>query len=211
MKGNVILPDAWRQSIATQRMFRSEPRLKSLRWLHACAYVGAFALLSVMVPTAIGQVPPQQASSAAVQPKLGESTPARTNTEIDRQASLPLPGTLFTTREQRDKLDRTRRLGGIVEDETIAPIEPRASVINGFVKRSDGRDTVWVDNVMRRDPRAEAVGQLEPNMVGGLAGLANGVTAFVPLANSKTSVGTYGTARAKEPSQKVRRKPVRRR
>jgi hypothetical protein len=84
-------------------------------------------------------------------------------------APKALTGTLFNTREQRENLDRARLRSGLVEDEVASPADPEPSVINGFVKRSDGRDTVWVDDVMKRDPRAEVVGELEPNLVGGSA------------------------------------------
>jgi hypothetical protein len=78
-----------------------------------------------------------------------------------------LTGTLFNTVEQRQRLDRARLRGGVPENEVAAAVEPERSVINGFVKRSDGRNTVWVDDVMKRDPRSEVVEQLEPNVVGG--------------------------------------------
>jgi hypothetical protein len=83
-------------------------------------------------------------------------------------APKALTGTLFNTREQRENLDRARVRSGLVEDEVASPADPEPSVINGFVKRSDGRDTVWVDDVMKRDPRAEVVGELVPNLVGGM-------------------------------------------
>jgi hypothetical protein len=74
---------------------------------------------------------------------------------------------LFNTREQRENLDRARVRSGLVEDEVASPADPEPPVINGFVKRSDGRDTVWVDDVMKRDPRSEVMEQLVPNLVGG--------------------------------------------
>ena len=77
-----------------------------------------------------------------------------------------LTGTLFSTHDQRERLDRVRQRGGAPEDEVVAVAEPERPVINGFVKRSDGRNTVWVDDVMKRDPRSEVVEQLEPNVVG---------------------------------------------
>jgi len=78
-----------------------------------------------------------------------------------------LTGTLFNSREQREQLDQARLRGGVPENEGTATVEPDRPVINGFVKRSDGRNTVWVDDVMKRDPRSEMVEQLEPNLVGG--------------------------------------------
>ena len=165
---HIILAGSTHNPIETDEGSRLESRLMPLRYVR----VWAFILVSATVPAAFGQIPPPQATvsasvPASVSTKADAPTPTRINTEADRQAGLPLPGKLFTTREQRDKLDRARRRGGMVEEETIAPSEARRSVINGFVKRSDGRDTVWVDDAMRRDPRAEMVQQLEPNMVGG--------------------------------------------
>jgi hypothetical protein len=93
-----------------------------------------------------------------------------------------LTGTLFNTHEQRERLDRARQRGGVPEDEVVAAVEPERSVINGFVKRSDGRNTVWVDDVMKRDLRSEILEQLEPNVVGGMTrGLSKAA-----LKNSKT-------------------------
>lgn len=51
--------------------------------------------------------------------------------------------TLFHTAEERSRLDRLRR-GEPMEPARAA--EPqRKPAVTGFVKRSDGRDTVWID------------------------------------------------------------------
>ena len=56
-------------------------------------------------------------------------------------AELPL-GTLFHSADERAKLDRMRR----GETEPAAPPAPgQSSAVTGFVKRSDGRNTVWID------------------------------------------------------------------
>ena len=55
------------------------------------------------------------------------------------QATL---GTLFHTPEERARLDRMRR--GEPEQPGAAAPGGR-SVVTGFVKRSDGRNTVWID------------------------------------------------------------------
>ena len=99
------------------------------------------------------------------------SAHAQTTAKVPAATKLePTPkvliGTLFSTHEQRERLDRVRQRGGAPEDEVVAVAEPERPVINGFVKRSDGRNTVWVDDVMKRDPRSEVVEQLEPNVVG---------------------------------------------
>ena len=121
-----------------------------------------------------------------------------------------LTGTLFNTIEQRQRLDRARRRGGVPEDEVVAldAAEPERPVINGFVKRSDGRNTVWVDDVMKRDPRSEVMEQVEPNVVGGMtrglskAALKNSKTeaSFVSPNASIKSRATKKTNRGSKPS-----------
>lgn len=46
-------------------------------------------------------------------------------------------GRLFFTPQERDNLDRQRR--GEKSQSTAAP------TLNGYIKRSDGRNTIWVD------------------------------------------------------------------
>lgn len=69
------------------------------------------------------------------------------------QAALPLLaatqelGTLFLTPQERERLDRLRR-GEPEAPAELAPTAPGAhSAVTGFVKRSDGRHTVWIDGV----------------------------------------------------------------
>ena len=76
-------------------------------------------------------------------------------------AEIPL-GSLFFTPEERARLDRMRR--GESEPER-APEPGKSSAVTGFVKRSDGRHTVWIDGapVTVRGPQAEQV--LDPAAV----------------------------------------------
>lgn len=53
-------------------------------------------------------------------------------------------GTLFNTPEERARLDRLRR-GEPLSSASTAPDGPRE--VTGFVQRSDGRGTVWIDGV----------------------------------------------------------------
>ena len=77
----------------------------------------------------------------------------------------PFGGTLFFSREQRDRMDRARKNGEPqAEDGTIAP--ERASVMNGFVRRSDGAATVWVDGAMRSDVPSAQIRKIVPTDVG---------------------------------------------
>lgn len=73
-------------------------------------------------------------------------------------------GTLFHTPEERERLDRLRRGEPPVERSTTAR---GANEVTGFVKRSDGRATVWIDGIPMQlsSPRAGAL--LEPKVVRG--------------------------------------------
>jgi hypothetical protein len=74
-------------------------------------------------------------------------------------------GTLFHTPEERERLDRLRR-GEPVTPGATAPAPPRQ--ITGFVKRSDGSGTAFIDGVPV--PVAPANSRLlEPGAVSGYA------------------------------------------
>ena len=85
------------------------------------------------------------------------------------ETSEPLAGKLFFSREQRERINRSRK-GGAVETEEIVvdaiAARPRRSVINGFVKRSDGLSTVWVDGKPLNPSDAAIAGELNPTDVG---------------------------------------------
>lgn len=83
-------------------------------------------------------------------------------------------GTLFHTPEERARLDRARRgepaqAAGVAQGEAPAAQVPE---VTGFVRRSDGRNTVWIDgrpvatnnpkNAPLFDPRR--VRDLEPDL-----------------------------------------------
>ena len=56
-------------------------------------------------------------------------------------------GTLFTSPEERARLDRIRRGDppATTAEGAATPLSTRAPVVTGYVKRSDGRNTVWID------------------------------------------------------------------
>ncbi|MDH4065365.1 MAG: hypothetical protein OEW19_13280 [Acidobacteriota bacterium] len=73
-------------------------------------------------------------------------------------------GTLFLSPEERDALDRQRR-GEAAEPAGQAVVERRLPVITGYVKRSDGKSTVFLDKqpFPARDARIQ--GRLNPRIV----------------------------------------------
>ncbi len=77
-------------------------------------------------------------------------------------------GTLFHTPEERARLDRLRR--GEPESPALATARSGAPQITGFVKRSDGRHTVWIDGAPVQVTRPGAGELLQPNAVGPTGG-----------------------------------------
>jgi hypothetical protein len=66
---------------------------------------------------------------------------------LDAAEPPPAPSslrTLFHSAAEREKLDRARR-GEPVEEASTASPRRAPPAVTGFVKRSDGRDTVWLD------------------------------------------------------------------
>jgi hypothetical protein len=68
--------------------------------------------------------------------------------------------TLFHSAEERAKLDRLRR-GESAEPQGASV--PRVPVVGGFVRRSDGRTTVWLDGKPVTMSDAAAAAYLEPS------------------------------------------------
>lgn len=67
-------------------------------------------------------------------------------------------GTLFHSPEDRARLDRLRRGEPLERQGTVAG----AREVTGYVKRSDGRSTVFIDGVATSVSNARAAALLEP-------------------------------------------------
>ncbi|MEO5691877.1 MAG: hypothetical protein ABIQ72_02030 [Usitatibacter sp.] len=76
-------------------------------------------------------------------------------------------GTLFYTAEERARLDRLRRGDPQVVEGVVAAPAYGPREVTGFVKRSDGRSTLWIDGIAvpATSPRARAL--LDPKTVRG--------------------------------------------
>ena len=79
-----------------------------------------------------------------------------------------LDGRLFYSAQERQRLDNARKRGSLV-GETGSPYEVPPSVLNGFIKRSDGKTAVWVDGEVRWDALGKNTAALVPTIVGGPA------------------------------------------
>ena len=85
-------------------------------------------------------------------------------------------GTLFLTPQEREKLDALRR-GDKPAAVASGEAATRGAVdhaLTGYVQRSDGRTTVWIDGRAVRVPARKAPA-LEPRIVQDSAGQAPGV------------------------------------
>jgi hypothetical protein len=72
-------------------------------------------------------------------------------------------GTLFLTPQERARLDRLRR-GEPVAEQGAAAVANSDPQLTGYVQRSDGRTTVWVDGrALSLPPRSAP--RLEPSAV----------------------------------------------
>lgn len=71
-------------------------------------------------------------------------------------------GTLFTSPEERARLDALRR--GEPETPRAAATRSADPEVTGYVRRSDGRNTVWIDGrpVVVSNPEASALVESRP-------------------------------------------------
>ena len=85
---------------------------------------------------------------------------------VTPEVTKPLEGRLFFSPQQRQQIDTARRRG-FVSGDNGQLVEAPPSVLNGFVKRSDGNTAVWVDGDVRWNANSRSVGSLSPGDVGG--------------------------------------------
>ena len=103
-----------------------------------CVTIAAGMLFAA---TGFAQINPVAATNATQAIKGKDSTLAYTPDPITT-TSRPLSGKLFFSDAKRAQLDRARKEGVlVVEDEIVQ----RTDVLNGFVRRSDGSTTYWVN------------------------------------------------------------------
>ena len=128
----------------------------------------AIALCAPLVSPGQTTVP---VSATVPAPFAQQVAPALTTTSPD--ASIRLDGRLFFSPQQRQRIDEARKRGGMPENDNQLMdgqlVENPPSVLNGFVKRSDGNTAVWVDGVPRWNANSRSTDNLLPSDVGGPA------------------------------------------
>lgn len=86
-------------------------------------------------------------------------------------------GTLFHSPEERANLEKLRRGEVVQEDAMSAPA--RRPEVTGFVRRSDGRNTVWINGVAVGVAGARADALMDP------AAVRNGENTTVRIERAK--------------------------
>ena len=76
----------------------------------------------------------------------------------------PLVGTLFVDQLDRERMNDARKRGDASFQGTPTYVTP--SVLDGFVKRSDGKSIVWVDGVPRTMSDERMIARVQPASVG---------------------------------------------
>ena len=103
-----------------------------------------------------------------------------------------LEGRLFYSAQERQRIEAARRRGFVFGDSSQL-VDAPPSVLNGFVKRSDGNTAVWVDGGVRWNAKTASTSSLLPTDVGGPASYLKSTTFEAPTPALKN------TARSKKP------------
>ncbi len=112
---------------------------------HSAAWLAVIALHAAAAPVE----PPGAAATSLALP------PAQTR---------PF-GTLFYSPQERERLDKLRRGEPPEPVAASGPVASRNPVVTGYVQRSDGRNTVWIDGraVAVASPKAAPI--FDPSVV----------------------------------------------
>lgn len=133
----------------------------------------------------VGQAPAPLVAGAPTLTLTQSTWPATSDND------KPLDGRLFFSAQQRQRLDDARKRGVVGGDDgKILELPP--SVLNGFVKRSDGNTAVWVDGISRWNAKSGSMDVLSPSDVGGPAAY------FKPSKGESVLLSPVHTARSKK-------------
>lgn len=153
-----------------------------------------FTFLSLAATLAVAQQPTTRATPAVTATPDQAYTPDPVSTTY-----RALTGRLFFSDAQRERLNKARRDGVQIVDGKVIP---RAPQLNGFVKRSDGRTTYWVDGGQRTNSGASTKFEVASSMTGAEPGVT-----FLPSTAPRTEP-TAPTIKAAKPPRATPRQPV---
>lgn len=165
--------------------------------------LASFAIALCLPTIAASQAP---ANSAPKPPTMQKSDAALPDAKSDTAKGLE--GRLFFSAEQRQRMNNARKRG-LVSNDDGQLIEPPVSMLNGFVKRSDGNTAVWVDGVPRWNAKSGSTAGLMPTDVGGPAGYLKSTNVETPIPSAKpaTRAKRVTKPRVKKASAKKITKP----
>ena len=103
---------------------------------------------------------------------------------VSPETTKRLDGRLFFSVEERQRLDDARKRGLVIGDDG-QPVQAPPSVLNGFVKRSDGQITIWLDGQARNNQRSLNARELQPQDVCGNADAIKVLDSYVAADISK--------------------------
>ena len=144
-------------------------------------------------------------ASASAQ-TIAEPSPAHQTSQdatiATPEVTMRLDGRLFYSAQERQRLDNARKRGLIVGD-TGSPFEAPPSVLNGFIKRSDGKTAVWVDGEVRWDALGKNTAALVPTIVGAPATYLKSASRETLVASPRPNVPAKKVVKAR-----VKKNPV---
>ena len=107
-----------------------------------------------------------------------------------------LEGRLFYSAQERQRIEAARRRGFVFGDSSQL-VDAPPSVLNGFVKRSDGNTAVWVDGNVRWNAQTQNAQNLVPSNVGGPAVYLKSTSGETQAASPKPSVNAKKAVKAR--------------
>ena len=146
---------------------------------------------------------PSETFSQANAAALPTTSAAPASTAVPLDTTNRLDGRLFFSAQERQRLDNVRKRGLVLGNDG-QPVQAPPSILNGFVKRSDGSAALWIDGNVRWNAQGKNTASLVPSDVGGPAEY---VRATVGEPKALASRPTGRTRKAVKPRAKTVTKP----
>ena len=139
---------------------------------------------------------PSGTLSQTIAAALATAPAAPASPAVPIETNKGLDGRLFFSALERQRLDAARRRGLVLSSTGELP-DSQPSVLNGFVKRSDGKTAVWVDGEGRWDALGKNAAALMPTIVGGPAIYLKSTSGETQAASVRPSVHAKKVVKAR--------------